>query len=88
MSEIDDFQAALASANTAFLASDFTSARKYITSARIILAGIPNGGNDNTTFNFRSDLEKIAEAINDAEARTSTRTNTIQRSLVTNVEPS
>ncbi len=64
MSAIDDFQTALASAASSFAAGDYGSARRYVITARIYLAQIPNTAADGASAQWREDLANIEASIN------------------------
>jgi|GEM_PF-4302896 len=87
MSSVTDFKAALTAVSAAISAGSFGVARTQLALARVALAGIPNVGNDGTTVAFREDLAAVTKAVDALEAESGGRRNTIQRSRVTNVEP-
>lgn len=88
MSAVTDFQTALTAVSTAISAGNFAVARTQLALARVALAGIPNIGNDGTTVSFREDLAAVTKAVTELENESTGRRNGIQRSNVTNVEPS
>jgi hypothetical protein len=71
---VANFEAAMGEAYDSLVSDDLTAARKWLALAEIQLAGIvESAGADGSTLKYRSSLEAAQKALDEVEARSSTR---------------
>lgn len=83
MSVYAQFKTYLSAAQTAFIASDYTTTRQQLVLAEIELAKIPDAENQGEKATFRQNLNSIRTALIDIEARSNSRKNQIQTATIT-----